>query len=148
MKFRQRKVCSESLHGHQHCPLKDKCTKVSFLSEDYSLGNSLSDTPEELLQRDKRGARVWIFGCTWKRKKNKCLVRHQKVTSNHKAHTSQVNDFRIFLWEDARIWVHWNYSLDMHLNYTGPMSKHKMLPEFTSGCAVSGQLQWLMASSL
>ena len=28
----------------------------------------------------------------------------------------------ILVWEDARVWAHWNHSLDMHLNYLGPLS--------------------------
>ena len=27
-----------------------------------------------------------------------------------------------YVWEDARVWAHWNHSLDMHLNYLGPVS--------------------------
>ena len=27
------------------------------------------------------------------------------------------------IWEDAIIWAHWNYSLDVHCNYQGPVSK-------------------------
>ena len=23
----------------------------------------------------------------------------------------------LYVWEDARVWVHWNHSFDMHLNY-------------------------------
>ena len=26
------------------------------------------------------------------------------------------------VWEDARVWAHWNYSLDTHLHYLGPVS--------------------------
>ena len=28
-----------------------------------------------------------------------------------------------YVWEDARIWVHRNYALEMHLNYLMPISK-------------------------
>ena len=27
-----------------------------------------------------------------------------------------------YVWEDARVWAHWNYSFDLHLNYIGPVS--------------------------
>ena len=27
-----------------------------------------------------------------------------------------------FVWENARVWVHWNHSFDMHLSYLGPVS--------------------------
>ena len=46
------------------------------------------------------------------------------------------------VWEDARIWSHWNFSLDVHFNYLRPIyPKHKALqpgfyPEFLSGCTV------------
>ena len=26
------------------------------------------------------------------------------------------------VWEDAKVWAHWNYSYDMHLNYLEPVS--------------------------
>ena len=27
-----------------------------------------------------------------------------------------------YVWEDARVWAHWNHSFDMHLRYLGPVS--------------------------
>ena len=27
-----------------------------------------------------------------------------------------------YVWENARVWAHWNHSLDMHLSYLGPVS--------------------------
>ena len=27
-----------------------------------------------------------------------------------------------YVWEDARLWAHWNHSFDMHLTYLGPIS--------------------------
>ena len=27
-----------------------------------------------------------------------------------------------YVWEDARVWAHWNHSFDMHLSYLGPVS--------------------------
>ena len=28
-----------------------------------------------------------------------------------------------YVWEDAKVWSHWNHSFDMHLNYLGPVSR-------------------------
>ena len=37
--------------------------------------------------------------------------------------TSQVKEFALFyIWEDARVWAHWNQSFDMHHSYLGPVS--------------------------
>ena len=35
--------------------------------------------------------------------------------------------------EDARVWAHWNHSLDMHLSYLGPVSCFHILSFFFSG---------------
>ena len=55
------------------------------LTEDYSLGDSLSDSSEELFQRDKRGASY-----------NKSFNRHLKLM------------ILVFfcVWEDASVWTH------------------------------------------
>ena len=59
-----------------------------------------------------------------------------------------------YLWEDIRIWSHWNDSLDTHLNYLGPIPKVQRLPvflhpAFPSGCMTAGakgliliELEW------
>ena len=48
--------------------------------------------------------------------------------ANHKKQASGVNNgvnnFSAYLcMEDARVWARWNYSLVMHLNYPGPVSR-------------------------
>ena len=50
------------------------------------------------------------------------------------------------VWEDARVWVHWSHSFEMHLNYLGPVSCFS--PSWVpSGCTVWGGFSgWLMAS--
>ena len=35
-----------------------------------------------------------------------------------------------YISEDARIWAHWNYSFDMHLNYLGPVFLFFLHPKF------------------
>ena len=53
--------------------------------------------------------------------------------------TSRVNEFLVFfcVWEDAKVWAHWNPFFDMHLSYVGqyPVLSH---PEFPRG-APSGE---------
>ena len=38
-----------------------------------------------------------------------------------------------YVWEDAKVWAYWNYSLDIHLEYLGPD------PEFPSRPTVTGE---------
>ena len=28
----------------------------------------------------------------------------------------------LYVWEDARVWAHWNHSFDLHFSYLGPVS--------------------------
>ena len=53
-------------------------------------------------------------------------------------------------WEDARVWAHWNHSIDTHLNYLGLCSAF-LLPE-CSQCAPLGVAavadNWMAATSL
>ena len=50
------------------------------LTEDYSLGNSLSDTYEKVLKNGKRGARIHFSSC-WGKKKKKHVVKHQNIAN-------------------------------------------------------------------
>ena len=36
------------------------------------------------------------------------------------------------VWDDARMWADWNYSLDIHLNYLGPVSKAQNPSSFSA----------------
>ena len=65
------------------------------LTEDYSLGNSLSDTYEKVFKNGKRGARKHRSFCWGEKKKH--VVKYQNV-ANYKNQTSQVNDFSVFLY--------------------------------------------------
>ena len=48
------------------------------------------------------------------------------------------------VWEDAKLWAHWNHSFDMHLSYLGPVfcAFPTCVP---SGCTTEGWLQGLRA---
>ena len=71
------------------------------LFEGYNLGHCLSESSEKMLQRGKRGDRIYTkwFVCFFSggEKKKKHAVESQKVTANHKEETSQVHDFNVFL---------------------------------------------------
>ena len=73
-----------------------------------------------------------------------CRPKKDKEKENQ---TSQVNEFSIFyVWEDARVQAHWNPSLDMHLNYLGPIS-YSFSSWVPSGLTFRGSCSgwWLMA---
>ena len=58
-----------------------------------------------------------------RQKQRNHVVEHQKMTANHKKQISQINDFSAFLcMRRFKVWAHWNYSFDMHLNCLGPAS--------------------------
>ena len=62
----------------------ENCVLFSGLAEDYSPGYSLSDSSEELFQRDKAGATIYrSFYWKTKPKTNMCTWT-SKVTVNHK----------------------------------------------------------------
>lgn len=51
------------------------------------------------------------------------------------------------MWEDPRVWAHWNYTFDMHLNYLWPkyVFLHWNSPQGTPWVGWRGaRLQWLM----
>ena len=63
------------------------------LTEDHSLGDRLSNSSEELLQRGRGG----YIGGFAENKQTNHGVEHQKITANYKTQISQVNDFSAFL---------------------------------------------------
>ena len=89
------------------------------LVEDLSLGGSLSDSSEGLLRRGKGRARIYRSFV-----KNKPGIEHQKISSNWRKNKQLklMNLALFYVWEDARVWAHWNHSFDTHLNYLGPVS--------------------------
>ena len=54
-----------------------------------------------------------------------------------------VNIVLFCVWEDMRIWAHWNHSLDLHLNCLGPVA-YFSLAWIPSGCVVGGGQQQLL----
>ena len=68
------------------------------LIEDYSPGENLSDSSEELRQKSK-GELRYIDFLLKKQDKTKHVVKHTKITANHKRQTSQVSYFSAFLYK-------------------------------------------------
>ena len=107
------------------------------LTEDYNVGDSLSGSSKELLQRGKGGVRHM----------EESVIQGLLLITKNRNLKLMILDFSV--WEDAGIWAHWNDSLDMHLTYLGPVSKAQNAlfrhPELPSGHTFLGQLQGLMA---
>ena len=47
------------------------------------------------------------------------MVKHQNITSHHKKKQTLklMIVVLLYIWEDARVWAHWNCSFDMHVSY-------------------------------
>ena len=80
------------------------------------------------------------------KRKKKNVVEHQKITANQKKtrYLKLMILVPSYVWEDARVWAYWNYSVDTHLNYLG------LVFCFSPSCILlrihhRGKLQWLMA---
>ena len=72
------------------------------LTEDYGVGDSLSGSSEELLQRHgEEPEHIWVLYEKQKTKNRNTpqnhVVTHQKITANRKKHTSQIDKFIAFL---------------------------------------------------
>ena len=105
----------------------------------------------DLFQRGLRGesGSIGVFA------EIKKVVEHQKITANHTythTHTHTHTHNRLLklismlfcVWKEARVWAHWDYSFNKHLNYQGQylILLHPESP------APSEQLWWLMAFGL
>ena len=90
------------------------------LTEDYSLGDGLSESAEELFQRGKGGAR--IYGVL--EEKVKSCVWISKITANppQNRYLKLVILALSCVWQNVRAWAYWKYSLYKHLNSLGPVS--------------------------
>ena len=101
------------------CPLGKKCTKVENyvlfgrLTENLSLGGSLSDSSEALLQRGKGRARIYRNfhnrNQVVRTLRDNCLKKiffNEKDNCQKGNQTCQVNEFSTYVWEDVRVWVH------------------------------------------
>ena len=63
------------------------------LTEDYSLGDSLSDSSEELLQKGNGGVRIYMNSSAVVEARGEHVVEHQKIITNYKEQKSELNDF-------------------------------------------------------
>ena len=77
------------------------------------------------------------------KKKKKRSIRMSKITLIKNRHLKLMN-LRLFcIWEDTRVWVHWNHFFDLHLNYLGPVacfSPFWTSSRYTAGSGCSGWL--------
>lgn len=71
-----------------------------------SLGDSISGSPEKLLTGGEVGARIYKF------------LQQREGSRNKRFMEKDLQ--KKFLWEDVKVWAHWNPSFDMHLSY-GPV---------------------------
>ena len=75
----------------------------------------------------------------WEKTNKSTVVTHQKITANHKSRHLKLIILEYFcVWEGARIWVHWNYSLDMHLKHLGLVSKAQNASGFSPSWILLG----------
>ena len=87
--------------------------------QDFKPGDSISSNPETTVPR------------TWGEEPGYTEVLQQRASSLNikrlflirRSQIFQVKEFSAFyVWEDARVWAHWNYSFHMHLSYLEPVS--------------------------
>ena len=85
-------------------------------NEDCSPGDSVSDSSEKLLWGGKRGR-------TYRKVSNKGQVfgKVKRVLIIKENQICQAKEFH-YVWEDERVWAHWNHSSDMRAIYLGPVS--------------------------
>ena len=81
------------------------------------------DVASQMALKDcsKEGARRHSSFC-WKKTH---VVEHQSLTANHKTDRHfklMILVLFYLLGKYARVWAHWSYSFDTHLNYLGPVS--------------------------
>ena len=125
------------------CPWGKKCTKIENyvlfgrLTENLSLGGSLSDSSETLLQRGKGRARIYRNFCN----RNQ-VVRTLRDNCQKGNQACPINEFSTYVWEEVRHWVHWNHPFDMHLHCLEPVSRFSPM-WIPLGCIVWWRLQWL-----
>ena len=87
-------------------------------NKDWSPEDSISDGSEKLLLEGKGGARLYRSFATNGRSSECQLVLLSKETR----YVSLRSLALFFVQEDARVWVYWNHSFDLHLRYLGPVS--------------------------
>ena len=103
-----------------------------------SLGGGLSDCSDRLLWRGKAGARVYRSFCD---KDQVAGISKDYCSFKKTRHLKFKNSVLVYVWEDARLWVHWNHTFDVHLSSLWPASC-SFLSQVPSGLTVR-PLQWL-----
>lgn len=112
-------------------------------AEDQCPGDSLSDHSEELSQREEPGCIGGFAGGKINTQNIQWILKRLLLITKSR-HLKVMVLVLFYIWEDARVWAHWNYSLDMHLNCLGPLSC--LSPSWIPPrCTKSSGLLWLMA---
>ena len=92
----------------------DWATSLSHIGE--GNGNPLQCSCLEN-PRDRGAWWAAVYGVAQSRTRLKWL------SSGSSIHTKIMNNLVLFyVWKNARVWAHWNYSFDVHLSYLGPIS--------------------------
>ena len=105
-----------------------------------SPGDSLSGSSQGLLWKDKGESKIYRVFCNkdWvgRISKDCCLLKKAIFLK-------LVNLVLFYVWEDVKVWAHWNHSFDMPLSYLGPLLG---FPSWvSSGCTFeSGCSGWLL----
>ena len=97
-----------------------------------SLGGGLSDCSDRLLWRGKAGARVYRSFCD---KDQVAGISKDYCSFKKTRHLKFKNSVLVYVWEDARLWVHWNHTFDVHLSSLWPASC-SFLSQVPSGLTV------------
>ena len=114
----------------------EKCC-IWGITEDYSLGDTLSDDSEELFQRGSGGDRIIRVFLKTKENKMHGQISKDHFSSHKKPDTKLMIVVLLYIWEDVIVWAHWNLSFDMHVSYLGPVSSF-FHSEFPSGHTIRG----------
>ena len=73
-----------------------------LLSEDF---RKVQKTASQLAVRDCSEEKPGYIGVFAENKIKAHIIKHKKITANHKSQASQVNVFVLFyVWEDTRVW--------------------------------------------
>ena len=99
-------------------------------TEDLSLGYSLSESSGGLLGRGEGGTRMHRSFCN----KEQVVRTSKDFCWLKKTRHLKSRNWLFYIWEDARVWAHWNHSFDMHLSYLGPVSC--VFSSWVSGCTI------------
>ena len=71
----------------------------------------------ELLRGDEGGARIYRV-----LQQKAGSLNFKRLLLKKTRYLKWRNLVLFYIWEDARVWAHWNHSFDVHLSYLGPVS--------------------------